>query len=1717
MIFSNFNLRKICRATGLLLLVFAANLISAGSAYAQTSVACSDFGGVLDGFAGDVAPSQIQVDQTCTIRNFPASNPLDTNFSFFTQPGQNPERWLIIFDNVVHTGQMSCNSVLEHKIWFTNGSSTSIQEGCQNLLIPVEKIDKDNPAGQTTATVGVPFTYTLTMPVLYDAGTGTVINNQGSLNDLHGITLTDDLNAIGADLSYVSHTVYWLDTGLAVPHTFSNVGGLLTFDNFPIVPAGDQIVLELTVVLDNTPANVNGTLFFNTAKWDFGRLIDGVFYEPLPGEWGITPPMTIAGPDITLTKAGPQFLNLAEQGVFVLDVQNAGDSDAWNVTLSDELPNINGASGGGMCDATPTVLSAQVFAADGVTPVPGKGPLLEGTDFVVTYAGFPTCILTVNVLTGPGTIGPGERLILTYGTQLDLDTTNGLELTNVAGATQWFNGNPGIAGRQSYTRTLTDGTPGVLDHEDNHTITAALFGSYFNKTASNVTAGGGAATSATPGDTLRYTLRLRTTDSPLTALRLVDDLGSLNPIPVFLPGSLVLDPATVPPGADTTNTDANGGTNGAGLLDIRNIDLPADSELVIEFEVTLYPVIANGTYATNQSQMTAAGAVSGLSDDPNVNGQASPDIDGDEDPTRVLIASAPAFDIDKVSSYLDGDPTILMAGERLRYTISVANIGTDDAVDALLRDQIPPNTTYVAGSTTLNGVAVADPAAGVSPLGAGMLINSPADPTPGSLRAGPSALPSTIVFDVLVDPDVIDGTVISNQAYVDALSAGVANQPSDDPRTPIADDPTRDVVGNLPLLYAEKSAALEIDLGTPGVVDPGDTLRYTITVYNNGTVPATETVLTDSVPANTSYVADSTTINAISTGADGGVSPLIAGLPVSSSDMTPPLPGAGEGTLAPGESAQIQFDLLVDLGVPPGTLIVNQAQVASYELPVLLTDGDGNPATGPEPTVVVVGPSQRLSISKQITVIGGGPALPGSIVEYMVRVVNIAAVPASYVRIYDDLDVPVAGQLQYVNGSGTMNGSTAGVVFAGTLLTADYDAEYGALAPDAEIILRFQAVIDSNLPVGTVVTNTAEVQWNDPPQSATASVSVTLGGTPGVGVLSGTAWHDADFDDQLDTGERVLEGWRVELFRDVDLIHSTTTDVDGNYRIAGVAPTYVIADRYVLRFSAVGAGLNTAPLGRTFSDFTNGLQTISEIAVESGSNLVDLNLPIDPNGVVYNAVGRSPLPGTVLTMVDAITGSALPAICFDDAAQQGQVTLADGYYKFDINFSDVACPEGNTYLIEVTPPSAIFLDAPSAIIPPTSSATTAALSLPDCLQGGAADAIPASTNYCEATISEFAPSAPSGSVQTAYHLHLILDNSNNPGSRQIFNNHIPLDPDLADSVSITKTSPLLSTRRGGLVPYIITVRNDVGFDLTEVNIVDRFPTGFKYVEGSARIDAVSTEPSVVGQELVWSNLAFTGAGQHRIELLLAVGAGVSEGDFVNRALVVHGATGNVMSSEATATVRLVPDPDFDCTDVMGKVFDDYDRDGIQGNDELGIAGVRLVSTTGLAATTDSYGRYHITCAVIPNESRGSNFVMKLDDRTLPSGFRATLQPIQIARATRGKTLRMNFGASIHRVVGLDIADPIFEPGDNVLRPQWAPRIDVLIDQLAVAPAVLRLSYLADLEDSNLVDDRIEAMETEIEARWETEGCCYNLKIESEVFWRLGGPPDLPASRGGRAQ
>src|SRR5215831_687599 len=762
--------------------------------------------------------------------------------------------------------------------------------------------------------------------------------------------------------------------------------------------------------------------------------------------------------------------------------------------------------------------------------------------------------------------------------------------------------------------------------------------------------------------------------------------------------------------------------------------------------------------------------------------------------------------------------------------------------------------------------------------------------------------------------------------------------------------------------------------------------------------------------------------------------------------------------------------------------------------------------------VVVVIPG--LAITKLVAVVGGGPAFPGSQLDYLVHVTNPSNNPPNFqadsVVITDDISSAGVGRLTLVPPAPTMNGLTAGVTVVGSVITANYSAINGALQPGQSIDLRFRAQIAAAVPAGTTITNTGLVTWNTPTETSSASASVVIAGAPvpGAGTLNGTVWLDANFNKVPDAGEPPLQGWTVTLFLNGVQLQSVLTDTNGVYRLSNVAPTDGTSNRYELRFSAPGAGPNTAKLGIADSVFTNSLQRITGILVPSNSNVQNLNLPIAPNGVVYNSLTRAAIAGMTLNMLSAGGSTPLPAACFDDPAQQGQITQAGGYYRFDLNFTDPACSSGGSFVIKVTAPPA-FMAGESKTIPATSDAATAPFSVLTC-PGSLQDALPA-VPFCEAQNSEFAPpsSVPPG-TGTKYYLNLTLDGTSVPGSNQIYNNHIPVDPQIAGSISITKTTPLLNVTRGQLVPYTITVGVLLGSSAQGVQVVDRYPAGFRYIKGSARIDGVPKEPTVTAGQLVWSGLSFDSDDHPVITLLLAVGAGVGEGEFTNRAQVFQVATGQPMSGEATATVRVVADQTFDCTDVFGKVFDDVNRNGFQDSGEKGLPGVRVVTAQGLTATTDQYGRFHITCAIVPNQIHGSNFVLKLDDRTLPSGFRMSTDLMQIKHATAGKALKFDFGASIYRVVAVDLSDAAFEPGSTEIRTQWKPRVDVLLRELRKAPSVLRLSYVADTEDAGLVERRMQALKRQVteawDANWDANKDRYMLTIEPEVFWRRGAPP-----------
>jgi hypothetical protein len=91
------------------------------------------------------------------------------------------------------------------------------------------------------------------------------------------------------------------------------------------------------------------------------------------------------------------------------------------------------------------------------------------------------------------------------------------------------------------------------------------------------------------------------------------------------------------------------------------------------------------------------------------------------------------------------------------------------------------------------------------------------------------------------------------------------------------------------------------------------------------------------------------------------------------------------------------------------------------------------------------------------------------------------------------------------------------------------------------------------------------------------------------------------------------------------------------------------------------------------------------------------------------------------------------------------------------------------------------------------------------------------------------------------------------------------------------------------------------------------------------------------------------------------------------------------------------------------------------------------------------------------------------------------------------------------VVRLDLADGVFEPDTSDIRVQWKPRIKQLLEELEKAPSVLRLSYLVDVEPQGLVQERLETLKRKITDTWKQLDAGYRLTIETEIYWRRGGP------------
>ncbi|MDJ0497714.1 MAG: proprotein convertase P-domain-containing protein, partial [Acidimicrobiia bacterium] len=167
-------------------------------------------------------------------------------------------------------------------------------------------------------------------------------------------------------------------------------------------------------------------------------------------------------------------------------------------------------------------------------------------------------------------------------------------------------------------------------------------------------------------------------------------------------------------------------------------------------------------------------------------------------------------------------------GDTFTYTVGVTNNGPNTATGVTINDSLPAGVTYVSSS----------PSQGTYTAGSGVW------------DVGTIAATATATLDITVTVDA--GTSLST--ITNTAAVGSSDQPDPDPGN---NSSSVDIVVPVAGLEVTKSS------DATGPVSAGDTIAYTITVENTGSLSFTDVVVDDPLPVATSYVAESTTATGV--------------------------------------------------------------------------------------------------------------------------------------------------------------------------------------------------------------------------------------------------------------------------------------------------------------------------------------------------------------------------------------------------------------------------------------------------------------------------------------------------------------------------------------------------------------------------------------------------------------------------------------------------------------------------------------------------------------------------------------------------------------------------------------------------------------------------------------------------------------------------------------
>jgi uncharacterized repeat protein (TIGR01451 family) len=563
------------------------------------------------------------------------------------------------------------------------------------------------------------------------------------------------------------------------------------------------------------------------------------------------------------------------------------------------------------------------------------------------------------------------------------------------------------------------------------------------------------------------------------------------------------------------------------------------------------------------------------------------------------------------------DPAIIpdLSGQTSVFTLVVET--GDYAVDnVVVTDTLPANWSYVSGSTT---ITLPDSStisgASVDPDTSGQDLIWDAFPS-GPLDM---AANQTLTIEFTAITTAAPGGASVNNALTTGTYGGI---------TLTADDfATVDI------------SALEIEKisSAGGSVEPGDTIGYTILITNTGTGTQNNIVVSDTLPAGTSYVAQSTQVSMPATGT---FSDSFDAVNYSNSYGTLSWTTSWIETGDDGLPNNNGNDIDIQAESGSNRLHLQDDTNGIYRSINLSAYGSATLTFDRKVVSLEAGEAFYLDIYNGTSWQDGVLSWTGPLdeISYTSETVDLTSYISADTRIRfrspsggmnngDDIyldnvviSVP-SGRTTKDNNPSSGNPQLVDGVPSDLVGTADsFDLPAGQT-----MTVTFRVTVDDPVPVGQAgVVNTVAVSSDEEP----APLEDTVVDVLPLATIGNTVWLDEDGDGDQDAGEVGIPNVVVELYNaNRTLVMTTTTDASGGYLFDGVViGTYTVT----VKTSTMPAGLAANPTYDEDDGTTNPdsetvvtLTTDSEehMTTDFGYNWASPTETNNPGGSATGAIG----------------------------------------------------------------------------------------------------------------------------------------------------------------------------------------------------------------------------------------------------------------------------------------------------------------------------------------------------------------------------------------------------------------------------------------------------------------------------------------------------------------